>query len=1387
MTKTITQKNKLLGFLLIFLSLVGSSAFNKANAQSYCTPYSYYGCLYSGFYYWPLERVNLLDVSGNYLLQKAADACNAGAISTPNASGNGYTLMSSKPSFSLSSGSKYTLQTSCSYGSSTYGYNSSPVYIYCWIDLDRDGNFSSKEFVSTGWASMSSSNLPGVGGSLTTNTFTVPCGVSAGTSRMRLISSYYYTFGAGTSCPGGSGSNYYYGETEDYTISLANPTSLAAGFYMPSSAFVGTPVKMTNNNQTGYIAHQWDIGDDGSIEYKTTNATHIFNTAGTNCVRLKSQNCLGRDSVLKCINIINPTAKPVVDFASNTNEVERFGTVNFIDLSLNGPTYWSWYMYDPVDSAGTRQDVETYNSNLVGSDPFTNANPSVFFNRTGDYTVCLQTSNNQGPSNLLCKSKYIRVTPFKDNNMGAGTVQPIYELNGNIIDDGGRTGNYSNNRIDYATIIPCAAKKINLLFSQFKVASGDFLKIYDGTDASGTPLHPGNGFTLGTVPSKTTPIVANTGAMYLYFTTNGTGTDSGFIASWTTERGPSIPPVADFVIPDTLYNPISYTYVNTSQNVLGKTDFVWDIEPGYGEVGYTKDLDYAIYTDNTYDVRLTATTCSGTDAITKQVVVVTPHTPAKLDFTADNRRPNTGEAISLKAFNPEAGKAIKADKFKWSFFPGTVSFANGTDASMKEINVVFNAKGKYTVSLCGWNTLDSAATRNCVIKADYVIVVEHCTPLLGVSSSTDVAISNVTLTDSKSKVLINNNSANNSQGYDDYTLTNISANIMYGSTYDISISRNTNVNPMSRRVWIDWNIDGDFDDAGELVASESPATTFTYTAKFTVPDYTKAFAGKTRMRIGTSYSNDPNLPCGASSGVNNANRIGEFEDYRLVIVNDMQPPSLTLNNDDTLYLEVGSTYTEYGATATDPTEGNISSSITITSDLDMGFTGIYYLTYNVADAGGNKAAPVTRVVYVVKDQTKPVITLNGQDTVRLEVILDKYTEDGATAMDNKDGNISNAIVITGMVNTNMIGKYILTYAVNDVAGNSAKITRVVIVRDTQKPVINNADANMSGLVKVQIVSVFIDRTRVTDNYDFPTLVATPGSSGMVDTRFPGTYPMIYNATDGSGNQAVTKTYNYVVDDYVGPAITLNTLDTVVWPVNKAYAPIQASTSDNYYDNSQVSLTRTSNVNAFKLGLYYDEFTATDGSGNITVRRRYVRVVDDIAPVINGSAMNVGLYSSIDATQGLTITDNYDAPTTLRPRLKVLFNNLNTYEEGVYSITFQVADLSGNLSQPYERTIWVSRLFPTIQGSVNDIVKDKAINVYPNPSTGVVNISYNFATPENMEVKVYNATGAVVSSLDNIHGQSGVQSIDLSNQANGLYHVRMMVSGKQITRTISLNK
>ena len=1388
MTKKITlKKSKVLGLFLALLGFLGSASFNQSQAQSYCIPYSYYGCNVSSVSYSVIERVQVKDISNNFLMDKSADGCNQTTATTTNVSPNGYTLMSTKPSFTLSSGSKYTMGVSVSStnGSSIYAYAS---FLYMWVDLNRDGNFAANEYMATGWTSATGANAMKVGGNITNNTFTIPCGISPGQSRMRLISSYSYALGATMSCANYTNNTYYYGEIEDYTITLANPTSLAAGFYMPSTTYVGSVVKLTNNNQTGYIAHQWDVDDNGSIEATTINATTIFTTPGTRCIRLKSQNCLGRDSVLKCINVVTPTAKPVVDFAVVANEIERFGTANFLDLTTNGPTYWSWYMYDPVDSAATRLDVESLNTNFTGNDPYKNQNPAIFFNRTGNYTVCMQASNSQGPSSMLCKPNYLRVTPFKDNPLGAGTVQPMYEQSGNIMDDGGRNGNYSNNRIDYATIIPCGAETITLTFAQCKLLANDLLKIYDGVDANGIPLHPGTGFTLNKVP--TAPIVAKSGAMYIYFSTDGNGNDSGFLATWTTKRGPIVAPIADFTIPDTLYNPVNYTYINKSQNVLGNTSWIWSVDPGYGQVAYTKDLiDFGILTDNSYNVSLEATTCMGYSKYSKSVVVVTPHTKTSLDVTANNRRPSTGETVFLSAISGLPNKALKADKFKWSFFPSTISYVGTTNSGSRDPKVTFNAKGKYTISLTAWNTLDQAATSATVIKSEFVIVVEHCTPLLGVSSSTDIVINNVTLEDANANKLIDNTSGNNLQGYDDYTSIISPANVTFGGTYKITTSRVTNINPMTRKVWVDWNIDGDFDDAGELVASEATAKTTSYSAKFKVPSISTSFEGNTRMRIGTSYSSDPNMPCGASSGVTNANRLGEFEDYRLVMVNDRTAPVLTLYNKDTLYLEVGSTYTEYNAKAIDATEGDISSQIIITSDLDMAYTGIYYLNYNVTDAGGNKAIPKTRVVFVVRDQTKPVITLNGSDTVSIEV-FSAYTEDGATATDNKDGNISNSISVSGTVNTSVIGKYILSYVVIDQAGNKTTKNRVVFVKDSQKPVISNADADANNIVKVQILSIFIDRTKVTDNYDNPIalkITKGPSTPDGVDTRFKGTYTLVYNSSDVSGNQAVTKTYKYSVDDYVGPTITLNTLDTIVWPVNKTYSPVQASAYDNYYDNSQVSITRTSTVVFYKLGLYWDEFTATDGSGNITIRRRFVRVVDDVAPVLNGLPLNVGLWSTIDAAEGLTITDNYDAPSALRPRLKVLFNNLNTYIEGVYAVTYEVKDFSGNTSLPFNRIINVNRSYPTIQGGVNTIGKDKTINVYPNPSTGIVNVNYNFATPENMVINVYNATGSIVSSISNIHGQSGVQSIDLSNEANGLYYVRMTVAGKQISRTISLNK
>ena len=81
----------------------------------------------------------------------------------------------------------------------------------------------------------------------------------------------------------------------------------------------------------------------------------------------------------------------------------------------------------------------------------------------------------------------------------------------------------------------------------------------------------------------------------------------------------------------------------------------------------------------------------------------------------------------------------------------------------------------------------------------------------------------------------------------------------------------------------------------------------------------------------------------------------------------------------------------------------------------------------------------------VVDTVRPVITLNGAATLSIAQ-GGVFTDQGATAADNVDGNITGRIVRTGSVSTGLPGTYTLTYNVSDSAGNAAiPVSRAVTV------------------------------------------------------------------------------------------------------------------------------------------------------------------------------------------------------------------------------------------------------------------------------------------------------------------------------------------------------
>jgi parallel beta-helix repeat protein len=126
------------------------------------------------------------------------------------------------------------------------------------------------------------------------------------------------------------------------------------------------------------------------------------------------------------------------------------------------------------------------------------------------------------------------------------------------------------------------------------------------------------------------------------------------------------------------------------------------------------------------------------------------------------------------------------------------------------------------------------------------------------------------------------------------------------------------------------------------------------------------------------------------------------------------------------------------ATAVDFKDGSMS----VTHDAPAMFPlGTTKVTFSTSDNTGNTATGLANVL--VTDQTKPVITLLGNATINHRVGT-LYSDAGATAADNVNGDISGQIAVSGAVDTTVEGVYTLIFEVSDTAGNVAdSVSRTV--------------------------------------------------------------------------------------------------------------------------------------------------------------------------------------------------------------------------------------------------------------------------------------------------------------------------------------------------------
>lgn len=127
--------------------------------------------------------------------------------------------------------------------------------------------------------------------------------------------------------------------------------------------------------------------------------------------------------------------------------------------------------------------------------------------------------------------------------------------------------------------------------------------------------------------------------------------------------------------------------------------------------------------------------------------------------------------------------------------------------------------------------------------------------------------------------------------------------------------------------------------------------------------------------------------------------------------------------------------------------------------------GVYDVRATATDAQGNSAADATTGELTV-DTVAPVITLSGQATMEL-AFGQAFTDPGAAAQDNIDGDISARIMKSGVVNPQVAGTYTIAYTVSDNAGNAAAAKQRTVTVLAQQGVLIGVigDVNKDGRIE----------------------------------------------------------------------------------------------------------------------------------------------------------------------------------------------------------------------------------------------------------------------------------------------------------------------------------
>ncbi len=711
------------------------------------------------------------------------------------------------------------------------------------------------------------------------SSFTVPAGAAAGTYRMRVVGNES-TYPA-TACTGTA-----YTECEDYLFTVVIPIAPTITSYSPGAlcAGGGETVTITGTGLNTVTAVKFNGVNAASFTLGTATSLTAVTPAGLTAGTVTVTNPSGTGTGASYT--VNPSPTITGQPSAGTVSAVTGTSATFtVATSAGSPTY-QWYYGTTTTGPwvavanGTPTGL-TYTGGTTASLVVTASNTA----NTGsaNYYKCIVSAAGCGSSS---NSAQLTITGYCSNTNTTNTTYYIdsFYTYGCITDitrvDGGFSPNGYGN-FTSSVVTQVAGGAINF---RIKETGGTMhFGIWVDWNNNGLFTDAGeNVFTQSTYVSAVggtfnVPAGQASGNYRMRIQGNElgtvdpcTGTAYTECEDYTVYVQPIVAPTISSFTPTSLCAGGYQTVTITGTGFLGASAVTFN---GVNAVSYTV-------------VSGTSITAVSPSGLTAGVITVT-NSAGNASSTAYTIQPSptittqpvaaTASAITGTAATFTVATSASSPTYQWQYATSATgpwtNVANGTPAGITysgATTATLTATPASSAAGSTANYLQCVVTSGCssYTNAAQLTVVGYCVPS---STSTTTYISNFTITGGLTN--FNNSSTYTTGGYANYSATT-SASQYPSSTVSYSVTMAGGTAGIA--IWVDWNQNGVFTDAGEVMYNSAAyQSSGTYTGTFTVP--ATALYGSTRMRVLTDYNATSPSPCTIS-----ANQ-GEGEDYTFTV------------------------------------------------------------------------------------------------------------------------------------------------------------------------------------------------------------------------------------------------------------------------------------------------------------------------------------------------------------------------------------------------------------------------------------------------------------------------------------------------------------------------